>query len=69
VNSIISLATALDLTVVAEGVETQQQLIRSAELGCDLAQGFHLSQPLATAELARRLDHAADSPIRLPLTG
>jgi predicted signal transduction protein with EAL and GGDEF domain len=66
VHSIIGLATALDLTVVAEGVETQGQLIRSADLGCDLAQGFHLSQPIPATTLKPMLGHAA--PIRLPLT-
>jgi diguanylate cyclase (GGDEF)-like protein len=69
VNSIIGLARALDLTVVAEGVETQQQLIRSADLGCDLAQGFHLSHPLAATELEHRmLQDPTNSPIRLPIS-
>jgi EAL domain-containing protein (putative c-di-GMP-specific phosphodiesterase class I) len=69
VTSIIGLAKALDLTVVAEGVETQQQLVRSADLGCDLAQGFHLSQPLAATDLEHTmLQRAANVPIRLPLT-
>jgi EAL domain-containing protein (putative c-di-GMP-specific phosphodiesterase class I) len=68
VTSIIGLAKALNLTVVAEGVETQQQLIRSADLGCDLAQGFHLSQPLAATDLQQQLREAASLPIRLPLT-
>jgi diguanylate cyclase (GGDEF)-like protein len=68
VNSIMGLAGALELTVVAEGVETQEQLIRSAELGCHLAQGFHLSQPLSADELERRLlDTATDASIRLPV--
>jgi EAL domain-containing protein (putative c-di-GMP-specific phosphodiesterase class I) len=68
-NSIVSLAKALDLTVIAEGVETQQQLSRSAELGCDLAQGFHLSHPLDATALERDiLNDATTSPIRLPLT-
>jgi len=69
VTSIIGLAKALDLTVVAEGVETPQQLVRSADLGCDLAQGFHLSQPLDATEWERRMfSRAGDSPIRLPLS-
>jgi diguanylate cyclase (GGDEF)-like protein len=69
VSSIVGLARALDLTVVAEGVETQQQVIRSADLGCDLAQGFHLSPPLSVTELEHRvLQSASNSPIRLPLT-
>jgi diguanylate cyclase (GGDEF)-like protein len=69
VTSIIGLAKALDLTVVAEGVETQEQFLRCADLGCDLAQGFHLSQPLAATDLERRmLRRASGLPLRLPLT-
>jgi EAL domain-containing protein (putative c-di-GMP-specific phosphodiesterase class I) len=69
VTSIVGLAKALELTVVAEGVETRQQLVRSADLGCDLAQGFHLSQPLDAGELEGTVfGRAGDPPIRLPLS-
>jgi EAL domain-containing protein (putative c-di-GMP-specific phosphodiesterase class I) len=69
VTSIVGLAKALELTVVAEGVETRQQLVRSADLGCDLAQGFHLSHPLDAAELEGTiLGRAGDPPIRLPVS-
>jgi EAL domain-containing protein (putative c-di-GMP-specific phosphodiesterase class I) len=36
----------LDLTVVAEGVETQTQLNQGIDLGADRAQGFFISHPL-----------------------
>ncbi len=50
VSSIIQLADSLDRRVVAEGVETAQQLEVLAELKCDYVQGYHLSRPLtATA--------------------
>jgi len=42
VASIIDLSHALSMTVVAEGVEVQSQLEELIDLGCDLAQGFHL---------------------------
>jgi predicted signal transduction protein with EAL and GGDEF domain len=42
----IRLAHDLGLRVVAEGVETQEQLDRLRELGCDVAQGFLLARPL-----------------------
>jgi diguanylate cyclase (GGDEF)-like protein/PAS domain S-box-containing protein len=42
----IRLAHALGMRVVAEGVETAQQLSRLRELDCDLAQGFYISRPL-----------------------
>ena len=46
VRSTINLAHDLGLGIIAEGVEDQLTLTRLAHLGCDLAQGFHLSKPL-----------------------
>jgi EAL domain-containing protein (putative c-di-GMP-specific phosphodiesterase class I) len=46
VRSIIYLAKALDLSVVAEGVETEVSAARLAELGCETAQGYYFSRPL-----------------------
>jgi EAL domain-containing protein (putative c-di-GMP-specific phosphodiesterase class I) len=46
VRSIIDLAHNLDLRAVAEGVEDQGILNRLTELGCDVAQGYHISRPL-----------------------
>ncbi|MDQ3236945.1 MAG: EAL domain-containing protein, partial [Actinomycetota bacterium] len=51
VSTTVSLARILNLTVTAEGVETANQLARLRGLGCDFAQGFHLSRPL-TAQAA-----------------
>jgi diguanylate cyclase (GGDEF)-like protein len=47
VRSTINLGHDLGLRVVAEGVEDERTLMRLAMLGADLAQGFHLSKPLA----------------------
>ncbi|MDP9426482.1 MAG: EAL domain-containing protein [Actinomycetota bacterium] len=41
VSGIVSLAQDLGLKVVAEGVETVEQLLRFREMGCDLAQGYY----------------------------
>jgi EAL domain-containing protein (putative c-di-GMP-specific phosphodiesterase class I) len=46
VRSIVELAHNLDLEVVAEGVENRETLNRLGDFGCDIAQGFSISQPL-----------------------
>jgi EAL domain-containing protein (putative c-di-GMP-specific phosphodiesterase class I) len=51
VRSVVDLAHALSLQVVAEGVERPEQLEALRSLGCDLAQGYLFSPPLPAAEL------------------
>jgi EAL domain-containing protein (putative c-di-GMP-specific phosphodiesterase class I) len=53
VRSTIELAHNLGLLVVAEGVETQYIWDRLASLGCDAAQGYHMSAPIPAAALTR----------------
>jgi diguanylate cyclase (GGDEF)-like protein/PAS domain S-box-containing protein len=55
VRAIISMARALDMTVVAEGVETEGQRVVLETLGCDLLQGFLFSRPVSTEEMTRLL--------------
>ena len=50
VASIIALAHNLKLDVIAEGVETAEQLAYLRRHGCDEMQGFYFSRPLAAAE-------------------
>lgn len=50
VRAVCQLARALNLLVVAEGVETIEQAEAAARAGCDDLQGFHISRPLAPAE-------------------
>jgi len=45
VSAILKLAGALDLVVVAEGVETEEQAVHLRAMGCDALQGFHFSRP------------------------
>ena len=52
VRSTIDLAHNLGLTVVAEGVEDEGALDLLVEYGCDSAQGYFFSRPLAADELA-----------------
>jgi len=49
VRSTIELAHNLGLTVVAEGVEDAATYSALADMGCDLAQGYHISRPLPAA--------------------
>nr|MBA2443932.1 bifunctional diguanylate cyclase/phosphodiesterase [Nocardioidaceae bacterium] len=68
VAAIIDLAHGLDLPVVAEGVETEQQLAQITDLGTDRAQGFHFCRPLLIEQIDQRLlQPAGAKPIRLPL--
>lgn len=46
IKAIIGLGKILDLRIVAEGVETQDQLQILQDLGCDLAQGYLLGRPM-----------------------
>src|SRR5215207_8588462 len=54
VKAIVALAHNLGMEVIGEGVETAEHLEKLRALGCELAQGFHLSAPL-TAEAAAEL--------------
>ncbi|HEV2764829.1 MAG TPA: EAL domain-containing protein [Pyrinomonadaceae bacterium] len=58
VRTIVMLAHNLKMNVVAEGVETEQQLTQLLALGCGYAQGFYFSRPL-DAKIATRLLDAA----------
>ncbi|MHC8305826.1 bifunctional diguanylate cyclase/phosphodiesterase [Pseudomonas sp. PB3P13] len=51
VSSTIILAKRLGLEVVAEGVETREQVVCLKLAGCDIVQGYHFSRPLTVAQL------------------
>ena len=46
VRAVVELAHALDLVVVAEGVETEEELEQVRQLGCDRVQGYLVARPL-----------------------
>lgn len=51
IESCIAFAKRLNMTTVAEGVETAEQWTLCGELGCDVAQGFYLSKPIPANEV------------------
>lgn len=51
IEAIIALGKALDLEVVAEGIETAQQYAIVRRLGCDLAQGYFIARPMPADQL------------------
>jgi len=53
--NLVSLAHALGLLAIAEGIESDGQLTSLRELGCDLAQGFLFARPAPPAEIDRLL--------------
>ncbi len=58
-NAIIGLAHDLRLKVIAEGVETDEQMAFLRERGCDLVQGYYLSRPIPADELTGLLEKEA----------
>ena len=55
VRAIALMARGMELTVIAEGVETAAQLAEVRELGCDYAQGYLISPPLSAQALRELL--------------
>ncbi len=70
--AIIALAQSMDLKVIAEGVETREQLQHLEFLGCDEIQGFFFARPMpgdeVTAFLERQLEKNGDSSLLADVT-
>jgi EAL domain-containing protein (putative c-di-GMP-specific phosphodiesterase class I) len=49
--NVVSLAHALGLLAIAEGIESDEQLLSMRKLGCDLAQGYAFARPAPAAEI------------------
>jgi predicted signal transduction protein with EAL and GGDEF domain len=56
VEAIFSLAHALGLDAVGEGVESAEQLEHLRSMGCDLVQSYHLARPMPNEDLDRLLE-------------
>lgn len=61
-ETIAGLAHMLKLGVVAEGIETESQLVRMQELGCQFGQGFLFGKPMPADELADLARSAVEKP-------
>jgi len=59
VTAIVAMARSLGVDVVAEGVETEEQLAELQRLGCHRAQGYLLARPMSAAAVTRMLSRGA----------
>ena len=55
VNAVIAMGHALKLKIIAEGVETREQMEFLRASGCDIMQGYHVGHPLPHEEFIRFL--------------
>ncbi|MCA1565108.1 MAG: PAS domain S-box protein [Acidobacteria bacterium] len=68
VRTIVMLAKNMGKVVVAEGIETAEQLARLRTLNCDYGQGYLFSRPQDPFEIERRLRQGLHAVISTPLT-
>lgn len=66
VAAVMAMAHALGEVVVAEGIETEDQMIRLQDMGCDIGQGFLFSRPLPASELDAFLRSHASEGVAVP---
>ena len=68
VSAVVQLAHDLDMTVVAEGVETAEQHLEVTRLGCDSCQGFYFARPMGAPNLETLMqDRVGGADLRLPV--
>ena len=65
---IIELAGSLAVPVIAEGVETAEQLNALRAMGCDIVQGYYFSKPVPAGEFERFLTERRDRPAGLEVS-
>lgn len=58
--SVVQLGHDLNMTTLAEGIETQEQLDRMRELGCELGQGYFLGRPVSPEDFLVSVSAGSD---------
>jgi EAL domain-containing protein (putative c-di-GMP-specific phosphodiesterase class I) len=59
IDAILSLARSLDMSTVAEGIETEMQMRALKAAGCDVGQGYFFDRPLSEGDLISRMKKRA----------
>jgi len=62
-EAIVVMAHKLGIKVIAEGIETEEQLVLLQQMGCDYGQGYFLSKPLPEAEFEHLLTDSSAGPL------
>ena len=52
----LDISRALDVPMIAEGIETEEQVLTLKKMGCDIVQGYYFSKPVPAAEFERFLN-------------
>lgn len=55
IANVINMANALNMSIIAEGVETKEELMTLKNLNCNVIQGFIFDKPLSVEEFEQRL--------------
>jgi diguanylate cyclase (GGDEF)-like protein len=66
VRTVLSLGETLGLDMIAEGIESVEQLKALRRIGCRQGQGFHLCAPMTAPELERILPGSFGQPVEIP---
>ena len=69
VGTILELARSLEMDVVAEGIETAEQVERLKSLGCRLGQGYYFAKPMNAEAISEILVASGESGYRLKMSG
>jgi EAL domain-containing protein (putative c-di-GMP-specific phosphodiesterase class I) len=54
-EAMIQLAESFEVPTIAEGVETEEQMLTMKELGCDIVQGYYFAKPMPAEEFSKYL--------------